>query len=112
MLLPIVLFGIAAVGGLLLGILRLRERALPMPLSLIHGAVAAAALVSLIVAVLGGPAAPAVWGALVLFLVAAGGGFVAFSFHLRGRALPRPLLFVHGGAAVVAYLVLLYGALG
>lgn len=108
---PIVLFGIAALGGVFLAVTRLRERPLPMPVSLVHGGVAAAALVWLIVAAFTQAPSPAVWLALVLFVVVALGGFVAFSFHLRGRPLPRALLFVHGGAAVVSYLILLYGAL-
>ena len=111
MLAPIVIFGIAALGGVFLAVQRLRERPLPMPVALLHGALAALALVLLIVGVLRSPVPTAVWGALALFVVVALGGFLAFTYHLRGRPLPLPLLFIHGGAAVVAYLLLLYGAL-
>lgn len=112
MLAPVVLFGVAALGGVMLAILRLRERPLPLPLSLVHGAVAALALVWLIVAAFTQPVPGAVWLALALFVVVALGGFLSFSYHLRGLSLPKPLLFIHGGAAVVAYGLLLYGTAG
>jgi len=42
LLLSVILFAVAALGGLVLGVLGLRQRDLPMWLSIIHGAVAAA----------------------------------------------------------------------
>ena len=50
--------------------------------------------------------------ALPLFVVAAIGGFTLLSFHLRKRSLPIPLMLVHGGVAVVAFLVLLSLVIG
>lgn len=106
---PLVLFAIAAAGGLVLAYLRLTNKPLPMPLALLHGALAAAGLVALIVAVVGdGPTQARI--ALVLFLVAALGGFFLFSFHLRKKALPVPVVAVHGLVAVAAFVVLLLGA--
>lgn len=97
----LVLFLIAALGGIALVALRLANKPLPMALALIHGAVAAAGLVTLIVDVLkqASPAKPAVI-AIVLLVVAALGGFVVFSFHLRGRPIPIPLTIVHALIAV------------
>lgn len=50
--------------------------------------------------------------ALVLFLLVAIGGFTLLSFHLRKKSLPIPLILVHGGVAVVAFLMLLSQAIG
>jgi hypothetical protein len=44
--------------------------------------------------------------ALVLFVIAALGGFFLFSHHLRKVALPTWLVVVHALVAVVAFLVL------
>ena len=47
--------------------------------------------------------------ALVLFLVAALGGFGLFFHHLRKVALPIWLVAVHAVVAVAAFLILLLG---
>ena len=83
-----------------------------MPVALAHGALAAIALVLLIVAAIGGKAATTGKIALGIFVVAALGGFTLFSFHLRKKELPLPLVVVHGLAAVVAFVILLVGILG
>ncbi len=111
MTLPLVLFGIAALGGLLLATLRLKNRALPMPLALIHGAVAAAGLVALLLLVLANGGAHNAGVALVLFVVAALGGFFLFSFHLRNKPLPIPVMAVHALVAVAGFALLLLGVL-
>jgi hypothetical protein len=97
----LVLFLIAAVGGIALVGLRLANKPLPMALALIHGAVAAIGLVLLALDLFKqpSPAKPAVI-ALVLLVVAALGGFVVFSFHLRRRPIPIPLTIVHALIAV------------
>jgi hypothetical protein len=109
----VVLFAMAAVGGATLAVMRLANRPLPLALALIHGAVASAGLVALIAAVVGAVAAGTVpTVALVLFVIAAIGGFTLLSFHLRKKSLPIPLMLVHGGVAVVAFLVLLSQVIG
>jgi hypothetical protein len=45
--------------------------------------------------------------ALVIFVIAALGGFYLFSFHLRSQVLPSPVVLIHGGAAVLAFVLLL-----
>jgi hypothetical protein len=113
-MIAVILFGLAALGGVYLASLRLRERELPLPIALVHGGVAAAGLVALLVSVVGGSAptgalAPA---ALGLFVVAALGGFGLFSFHLRKKPLPIPLMIVHALVAVSAYGCLLFAVFG
>jgi hypothetical protein len=111
LVLSVILFAIAAFGGLVLGVLGLRQRDLPMWLSLIHGAVAAAGLIVLIIGVLQGHAGSLPIISLVLFLIAALGGFVLFSYHLRRKAHPRGLIVIHALAAVIAFVLLLIGIL-
>jgi hypothetical protein len=109
-ILPIVLFGSAAAGGLTLAIMRLRGREqLPLPLALLHGALAAAGLVALILAIVGaGTAAPdLVKISLGIFVVAALGGFFLFSFQLRKKPIPIGVMVIHALAAVTAFVMLL-----
>lgn len=108
MTLAAILFGVAALGGVVMAILRFGGKELPpMGLAILHGVVAAAGLVALIVAVLSGGASSTATIALVLFLGAAIGGFVLFSYHLRRKALPIPYVAIHGLVAVVAFVILL-----
>jgi hypothetical protein len=109
MTIALVLFGIAAVGGLVIALMRFRGRPYPpMGLALVHGAVAAAGLVALISLVVQGQQASGATTALVLFVVAALGGFVLFFHHLRKVALPIWLVIVHALVAVTAFLILLF----
>ena len=104
-----IVFAIAALGGATLAIMHFRGRApLPMPLALLHGLLAASGLVLLIAAALTQPGFGGLaLAALVIFVVAALGGFYLFAHHLRGKPLPSPVVVIHGGAAVVAFLLLL-----
>lgn len=105
LILAIVLFAVAALGGIVLAIMRIRGRlTLPLGLALVHGIVAAAGLAALIAAVATGLGAKT---PLVLFLVAAVGGFVLFSFQLRKKAIPIAVMVVHAIVAVVGFLLLL-----
>jgi hypothetical protein len=104
----LVLFALAALGGVTMAAMRLRgaERP-PTGLALAHGALAAAGLIALIVAVMNmadpGPARTA----LVVFIVAALGGFYLFAQHMQKKALPIPVVVVHGLIAVVGFVILL-----
>ena len=104
-----IVFAIAALGGATLATLHFRGRMpLPMPLALLHGLLAATGLVLLIAAALTQPGFGGLGlVALVIFVIAALGGFYLFAHHLRGRPLPSPVVLIHGGAAVVAFLALL-----
>lgn len=105
----VVLFAAAAVGGLIMLAMRTKEKEVPMPLALGHGLLAATGLVLLILAVLGGGGSTLTTVALVLFVVAALGGFVLFASYLESRTFPLGLAWLHGGAAVVAFVLLLIG---
>jgi hypothetical protein len=102
-----VLFALAALGGIILAALHLTTKTAPVPLALLHGLLAAAGLVLLIIGVtqMASGALPVV--ALVIFIIAALGGFVLFAMHLKKRPLPGGLIVVHGLVAVAAFIVLL-----
>jgi hypothetical protein len=112
MLIALVLFGLAAAGGLVLAGIRFSGRPYPpLALALVHGALAASGLVALVVAVANEQAPGAGKVALVLFVGAAGGGFALFANHLRKVALPRWLVVVHALVAIAGVLALLSAVL-
>lgn len=103
-----ILFAIAALGGAVLAAMRFGGRELPpMALAIVHGLFAAAGLVTLIVAVVGAGFSTVTAIALVGFLIAALGGFVLFSYHLRRQALPIGYVVGHGTVAVLSFVILL-----
>lgn len=102
-----ILFAIAALGGLTLATMHIKSNRAPIPLALLHGALAATALVLLIIAVLKAQLGGLAVIAIILFAIAALGGLVLFMTHLRSRPLPKPLIFIHGGVAITAFVILL-----
>ena len=107
-----ILFAIAALGGAALAIIRFSGKELPpMGLAILHGLVAAAGLVALIISVAGGGVPSQAVVALILFAGAAIGGFVLFSYHLRRQPLPRSYVVIHGLVAAVAFVILLFAVL-
>lgn len=112
MIIALVLFALAAVGGLVMALQRFSGKPLPpLPLALVHGAAAAAGLVALIVFVANNGGASAARTGLVLLVIAALGGFVLFTRHLKQVALPIPIVVLHALVAVAGFVTLLVGAL-
>jgi hypothetical protein len=105
-----IIFAIAAVGGIVLAAHVLRDKFAPWALSLVHAALGAAGIVILLVAVIGG-ARGNIALSLVLFVVAALGGFFLASFHYRKQLPPKVVVVVHALVAVAGFGVLL-AALG
>lgn len=106
----LILFAVAALGGLVMAAMRMGGRELPpMGLAIVHGLFAAAGLVTLILALVGSGFSTAATIALVGFIGAALGGFYLFSMHLKKQALPVPYVLVHGLFAVASFVVLLVG---
>lgn len=104
----LILFAVAAVAGLSMAVMHFRGQTPPRPwIAAVHGLFAASGLVVLLLAVVKVSHGLATQVSLVLFLLAALGGFVLLSFHLRGRALPTGLVVGHGVLAVAAFVVLL-----
>ncbi|MGH8540415.1 MAG: hypothetical protein ACRETW_07925 [Stenotrophobium sp.] len=103
----LIVFAIAAIGGLVLAAHVLRDRFAPWALSLLHALLGASGLVLLIVLLLQGAAPQRVLAGFVLMLVAALGGFFLASFHLRKRLPPKAVVLVHASIAVIGFLTLL-----
>jgi hypothetical protein len=106
-----IIFAVAALGGVVLAAHVLRARFAPWALSLLHAALGAAGIVLVLVAVLQGAAPSRATLALVLFVVAALGGFFLASFHYRQKLPPAAVVIVHALVAVAGFGVLL-SALG
>ena len=103
----IVAFAVAAVGGVVLATHVLRDKFAPWALSLLHALLGATGLVLLIGMLLQGNAPRRVLLGLGLMLVAALGGFLLASFHLRQKLPPKAIVVVHAGIAVAGFLTLL-----
>lgn len=104
----VALFAVAALFGVYM-LTRVLGGALPpWPAAILHGLLAATGLLLLLyVAFLtGAPAPQPVVIAAVLFVIAALGGFLALSFHLRKQPIPKALGLIHGLVAVCGFLVL------
>lgn len=108
----LIVFAVAAVGGLILASSVLRGRLAPWALSIAHALLGATGLVLLIVTVLQGATAGRVTAALGLLVIAALGGFYLASIHLRGKVAPKAVVFIHAGIAVAGFLTLLSAVLG
>src|SRR5437762_14009556 len=92
-----ILFAVAAVTGIAIAFIRLSGSDLPpMGLAILHGLFAASGLVALAIAVVAPGAAQWARISLGIFVVAEHGGFVLFSFLLRPRVLPVPIIGILG----------------
>ena len=106
------LFTLAALGGLVMAAIRFGgKRNPPAWLAMLHGLLAAAGITLLAYAAWTGEVPSLAVVALVLFLLAAGGGAV-LSLVYKGnrRLLPPWLVIAHALVAVLAYALLLFAA--
>jgi hypothetical protein len=104
-----VLLALAAIGGLLMAVIRFRgaDRP-PSAIAMAHGLLAAAALTLLLYALFtaGLPGRAVV--ALVIFIVVAVVGLALnLIYHDKLRPLPKTTVVVHGVVAVIAFVLLL-----
>lgn len=102
-----ILFAVAALGGLVLASLHFAGKPLPLALAVVHGLLAATALILFIISAATATASTLTVVSIALFVVAALGGIVLISFHLRGRRLPSTLVVIHALVAVAAFVLLL-----
>ena len=106
----LVVFAIAALGGIVLAAHVLRKNFAPWALSLLHAALGAAGIILVLITVVQG-ARGNVALALGLFIVAALGGFFLASFHYRKQLPPAVIVVVHAAIALAGFGTLL-AALG
>ena len=102
-----ILFAVAALGGATLAYLHFNQKERPWALTIVHGLLAATGLVLLLIAFFGAETAGMLTVSLVLFVVAALGGFFLIAQRLRGTTLPSPVVLIHGVAALAAFVALL-----
>ncbi|WP_323017330.1 hypothetical protein [Castellaniella sp.] len=103
----LLIFAIAAIGGLVLAAHVLRNKFAPWALSALHALLGAIGLILLIVILVQGNAAQQILVGFIILLIAALGGFFLASFHLRKRLPPKAVVVLHAGLAIIGFLTLL-----
>lgn len=91
----IIVFAVAALGGLLLASFVLRGKLAPWAVSLLHAALGAIGLLLVIYAALSTGIAGAALAALIILIIAALAGFYLASIHLRSQVAPKGTVFLH-----------------
>ncbi len=108
----VIIFAVAAAGGLVLASQVLGGKLAPWPLSIVHALLGATGLIILIMMVLNGTGAGRITAALAILVVAALGGFYLAALHAKQQIAPKGVVIVHAGVAVVGFLTLLSVMLG
>jgi hypothetical protein len=101
----VVLFSLAALLGVFLLTFVLRGKQTPKAVTFAHGPLAAAGLVLLIIHVFQHRPAPV--ASLLLFAIAAIGGFVLIALDLTRTSVPKWLALMHGTIAAAGLILLL-----
>lgn len=96
----VVLFLVAALGGIVMATGIFRSSAPKPPIATAHGLLAATALVLALLVAFTQPSPPIVAYGAVILVLAALGGFFLLSFHVRGKAHPRAVVVLHALLAV------------
>lgn len=109
-----VVFAIAALGGVVMAVIRLgAKRNPPAWLAMLHGLLAGAGLTLLLYAALAvGIPGTAQIALALLVLAAVGGAVMNLAFHWKQQPLPKGLLLGHATLAVVGFALLLLAAFG
>jgi drug/metabolite transporter superfamily protein YnfA len=102
----IAIFALAAVAGLTIFVTWLKKRTASRPVVYLHGLLAATALVLLAIFSFNQPENFPKFS-LVLFVLAALGGFYMFSRDMRGKSNPLGLAGAHALLAVAGFVLLL-----
>ena len=105
----VILFALAAVFGLILLTKVFKDEKTPKAVVYSHGAAAATALVLLIIAYIN-QGDSMLMISLLIFIVAALGGFIMFAKDLAQKPIPKWLAIVHTLAAVTAFVLLIVAA--
>jgi hypothetical protein len=102
----VILFAVAAVGGLVMAARIFQGKKAPWPLSIGHALLGATGLVLVLLNVINGSGS-LLLAALIILVVAALGGFFLASFHARGQLAPKAIVIIHALVAVSGFLLLL-----
>jgi hypothetical protein len=101
----IAIFAVAAMIGLYLISFVLQKKETPKAIAVVHGLLAATALILLIIHTINTGAD--LVQVIVIFVITALGGFVLFARDLMGKSLPKALAVAHGLLAVTGFIFLL-----
>jgi len=107
LLYAIVVFLIAAVGGVFMAHRILNGQLAPWAVSLIHLALGAAGLVLVLIAAIAGEGGFLGWLTLATLLVAALGGFWLASIHLRKQVASSGIVILHACLGITGVLFLI-----
>ena len=105
-----VLFALAAIGGLIMALIRFRgaDRP-PSAIAMAHGLLAAAALTLLIyAAAAAGVPSIGMVALVILVIVAVVGVALNLLYHDKQVPLPKPTIVIHGLVAVIGFVLLLF----
>ena len=105
----LILFLVVALGGAGLAVLEARGRALPLPLSALHGVFALLGIVLLARQDIADPHNHLANGAVLVFMLAAAGGLLLFAFRATRQKLPLAVVALHASFALTAFLLLALG---
>lgn len=110
----IVLFAIAAAGGLIMAGVRISgNRNPPAWLAMLHGLLAGAGLTLLLFAAFTvGLPTYAEWALVLLMIAALGGVFLNLGYQEKRIPLPKPVMYIHALIAVVGFILLIASAVG
>ena len=107
----IIIFIIAALFGSVILTAILRDRPTPKPFVIIHGPLAATAIMLLIIDVVKGHTESLLIASLVIFIIAGLGGFAIYTLDSLKKRIPKPLAILHPLIAVAGLIVLIIYAL-
>lgn len=103
----LILFVIAALGGLVMAMKVLKGQFAPWPLSFLHAALGAAGLGFLLIAILKGSSDVRVLAALGILVVAALGGFYLAALHAKKSIAPKAVVLIHATVAAIGVVTLI-----
>ena len=109
LLTTIILFAIAAAGGLIMaGVRVLRQRNPSAWLAMAHGLLAGAGLTLLLLfaAFTVGIPTIALWALILLLIAAAGGLLMNLGYQWKQKMLPKPLMYAHVLIAAAGFILL------
>ena len=107
-----VILAIAALGGAYMALTHFQGHSPPSTLLAIgHGILAFTGLVLLGLSAVSQGAGTVLWALIFLVFAAALGFILFFGYHMQRRILPSVLVGLHGGFAVIAYVILLVALL-
>lgn len=108
----VVLFAIAAAGGLIMAGVRTFSKSNPPAwLAMLHGLLAAAGLTLLLFAAFTvGISTYATWALVLLIVAALGGLFLNLGYQEKRKLLPKSVMYVHVLIAVIGFILLILAA--